>query len=375
MPFYVKNNDEWVLFDGEIDGRRPYVKAGGSWQPVKEAYVKDSGTWKSVFYWDPQPPEPPMLALEIVDGRFIRVKVRSPKSVHDVSLTRIRVLYSGDKGYTNGPTGKTYISTSADNWPHEQWSDWLYNQGGDRDHPDSTNWDQKDFAGANSPNPTDKTNLSAGDYLFTAFAQDINGAWSTATTAMVTMPKKGDPDAIPVSAKFRPHTGGTWSGNNMSTWTANSLEQDGSPLKRGIMYYGNQLASQIGTLRPSGTVSIKSAQIWVVRSEDDKIGEEKANIYLYWHKQTDKSGNEPSRFDLADIGQLEMGEGKWLNLPAAHIKELEKKDFSLRGFGFGQKDPDKASANPDDRTRLVPLDNAPRQGELSIQWVETPPKK
>lgn len=350
-----------------VQVQRPYVKRSGVWAPVKQAWVKRSGTWTLAYEWDLTPSSPPEISLEVVDGRYIKLGVRLPDASHDADLARIRVLVG-----TSGTDGKfpgtyldaQYISKSDSSYPDEPWSEYYYNGykvGTSKDHNDSSSFVYKQYP----LNPTADTNLTGGlVYRFSAWSMDNNGNWSVGTNAQITMPKTGDSTQINKSARVQANTSGTFQSD---TWTGGDLYAANSPRRHGFWFYGNQVAQIVGQ---QGTPTIKNAQIFVSRTNDD--GMPTANVYV-GHNDSVGSvpGTQPTLSEITKLGTINKGQGKWFDLPSSWYGNLT----NLKSIGLWHQDPNKAAANADDFIQLNGIDNAAgavRSGELYLVWSEQP---
>jgi hypothetical protein len=370
MSLHIKIDGVWT------EVQRPYVKRNGVWVAASEAWIKDAGTWQRAYEYDVTPPNPPEIVLNIVEDfdtvagkkvlrtRYIRVGVRLPGSSNDPDARLVRVLtnYHG-----NPPTtqfGGHYTSTPDHDWPKEPWSEWRFNGYGD--HNNTSNYTYKQW----------EPNVSAGftltgdkDYYFTGWSLDDAGNWSSATQAVIHVPKDSvdAPNVIVKEARFQPNSSGTWRSDGFH---GGDLIQQQSPRAQGIWFHGNQFTDSIGA---QGAPTIRNAQIKITREgSDEDTGSANANLYLYWHTYA-KVGDLPSagsglsEHETTKLGQLAKGESQWFTLPAAFSDNL---NTQVKGMGLFWKDPVKASAFPADYSRIVGTSQALRCGEVHVVWEE-----
>jgi hypothetical protein len=135
----------------------------------------------------------------------------------------------------------------------------------------------------------------------------------------------------------------------------------------GLWLYGNQITDSIGK---SGTVTIKSAQIYIRRENDN--GSANANVYLFWTAIGTVSGlpapgGSLGKTEITKLGQLAKGQGNWFNLPAAFSNNLNS---NIKGMGLDWKDPIKADAFPADYSSMSALSTNLHSGELHLVWEE-----
>jgi hypothetical protein len=343
------------------------VKRSGVWAPVKEAWVKRSGVWTKAYEWDLTPSSPPEISLEIMDGRYIKVGVRLPDVGHDTDLALIRVLVGtpgSDGKYSGSYLDTEYISRSDNTYPDEPWSEYYYNGykvGASKDHNDSSVFVYKQYP----LNPTADTNLKGGQYYrFSAWSMDTNGNWSVGTNASIMMPKTGDTTQINKSARVQANSSGTYQGD---AWTPGDLYAANSPRRHGFWFYGSQVAQIVGQ---QGTPTIKNAQIFVNRTNDDGVAT--ANVYVGRSNSVGSvAGTQPTLGEVTKLGTISKGQGKWFDLPSSWYADLT----GLKSIGLWHQDPAKAAANADDFIQLAGVDVAAgqvRSGELYLVWSEKP---
>lgn len=339
-----------------------YIKVNGVQTLVDDAYVKVAGTWRNAHHYDVTPPPPPEIVASIVDlskGSYISLGVRMPGMSNRTDIRRIRVLttYAGD--FPTSQFGGTFTPQAADGWPGEPWSEWRYNSFGD--HNDTSIITYKKWP----RNAAATSYLVAGrDYHFSAWAEDFYGNWSAVTSIKVVGPKKGV-DSANISrkvARFQPQSGGVYNG---SSFVSGELVQSASPYRFGIYFYGHQISEAIGQ---NGTPNVTGGQILVSRYDDP--GSASANVYLYWHSYP-TAGDltfPMTRHETTKLGTIAKGESKWFSLPTTFLNDLEGN--TLKGFGFFNQDPAKASAFADDYSELKAVTDAQRAGEVVISWTE-----
>jgi hypothetical protein len=172
------------------------------------------------------------------------------------------------------------------------------------------------------------------------------------------------PNVVTKEAKIQPNSSGRW----ISTgFQSGNLVQQKSPRSIGLWLYGNQLTDTIGQ---QGTVTIKSAQIYIKRSDD--TGTANANVYLFWTANGTVSGlpapgGSLGKTEITKLGVLAKGQGKWFDLPSSFNADLNK---NIKGMGLDWKDPVKADAFPQDYSSMVSLASNQHSGELHIVWEE-----
>lgn len=375
MPVYYKIAGTWTVVD------RPYIKINNVQVPVKEVWVKRSGSWQQAYEFDETPPDPPVVSLEIVEtsyweedgrigtkktGRHVKVGVRSPGVSHDEDLKLIRVLstYNGKAPTTQ--YGGTYTSKSDEDFPDEPWSDFSFNGHNDSgNNKDSSVYHYKEWP----RNANTSSQLEGQTTMhFTAWSQDLNGNWSTATAASIFIPKKSadGSEVIVKEARFQANNGGSHEAGGL--FTPGQLVQASGPSSIGMWFYGNQITDNVGK---QGPANIRNAQIYVSRVDDDG-GAASANIYLYWHDygSTGAISGNINRRGTTKVGTLAKGEAKWFDLPATMIEKLESRE--LKGFGLHRQDPDKASAFANDFSKVKSLTDDLRSGEVHVVWTEKP---
>jgi hypothetical protein len=345
-----------------------WVKQQGVWLQINDGYVKDAGQYKSFHHFDSTPPDPPVITLQRIEtnagGRYIKVGARASGAGHDSNLKRIRILttYNGKAPTTQ--FGGTYTSASDADWPDEPWSEWRYNGfGSGKSHSDSSVETYKQW----TRNPNSETNLKEGRYYFSGWAEDFSGNWSAGNHTFIDMPKRSVDAAnyIKKELRIRANGSGSWTGGQM---VSGQLEQRySSPSSRGFYFYGHDITNNIGS---QGTPTIKSAQIYLYRGEDN--GKPSANVYLFRHDEPSISGlvTQPARSEVTKIGTIAKGEGKWFDIPEAYWPNLEADD--IKGFGLENKDPVKASGFPEDYSVIKSIGELPRSGEVNLVWTEKP---
>lgn len=370
MALYQKVDGVWTLC------QRPYVKRNGIWVAADEVWYKQSGSWNQVYNYDVTPPAPPEITLNIVEdfvtqkgekslrSRWIRVGVRLPGASNDIEARRARVLTSDSKPPVNHEGG--FFTSSPDkSYPDEPWSEWRYNDFGT--HKDSSVVVYKEW-----PLNASGTQIIKGDttYYFAGWAQDDAGNWSIDTQAQIHVPKSSVnvPNVITKEAYFQPNTSGSW--RNAGYQTGDVVQQN-SPRSVGIWFYGNQITDSVGA-QTSGDekVTIKNAQIWMKRQNDN--GAANANVYLYW---TDKQnpaalpapGSGIGKTEITKIGTIAKGEGKWFDLPSSFYGDLNK---NIKSIGLDFKDPTHAGAGAADSSVMVSTATNNRSGQVHLVWEE-----
>ena len=367
MSVHFKVSGAWKTVE------RPYTRYNGTWAPAKDVYVRRGGVWVRAYEYDVVPPSTPMLSLEVVEttyteggtkktGRHIKVGVRSSKGTQDTDLRRIRVLttYQGKQPTTQ--YGGTYVAQPADNFEGEPWSDFQYNgySGSLKSKP--TN----EFQYKRWPrNATNSNTLKGGEtHYFSAWAEDMNGNWSTGVHAQITVPKLGvDAPNIKVKeGRFQVFSTGSFTGGEFK---GGQPIQRGNPASRGLFIYGNQVVGAIGS---EGVAKIRSAQVLLKRDDDN--GAPSANVYLAWSEKGSVAAindGGPEQKGGVKIGELKKGESKWFPLPEAFRTELRN---NLRSLVLLNKDPNKASAFADDFSVMKSAAENARSGELHVVWEE-----
>jgi hypothetical protein len=269
------------------------------------------------------------------------------------------VLTTYQGAYPTSQYGATYTGSPADSYPGEPWSEWRYNGFGN--HLDTSLVINKKWPRNAAP----ASQLVPGQkYHFTAWSEDFSGNWSAATSMLVTGPKKGVDSANVVHkrARFQALSSGYVTSNS---FTAGTLYQSGSPYRYGIYFYGNQINEAIGQ---QGAPTVSNAQILVSRADDP--GSASANVYVYWHEHL-SAGDlvyPPLRHTVTKVGTIAKGESKWITLPETFHTAMENN--TLRGFGFFNRDPIKASAFADDYSEFKSVTDNQRAGEVVIAWSE-----
>lgn len=369
MTVHMKIGGSWV------EASRPYLKRSGLWTPVKEVYVKRSGSWVKAYEYDVTPPNPPEISLELVKttytangkqqtGRHVKVGVRGSAVSHDPTLKRIRVLttYAGKAPTTYA--GGTYHSTPDKQWPDEPWSEYYYNGylGAPSSLKNSSTYVEREFP----VNATNKTVVEPGVHHFTAWSEDINGNWSVGTAASITVPKnlKADRDFVLKEGRFQPNTTGTWNVTSSSWAGTGTMTARVNPDMRGLALYGSRLNDAVG-LR--GTPTIRSAQIYVIRDNDD--GEAQANVHAFWSSQGSVGGISGTLLTngMTKLGTIGKGERKWFQLPESWYSSFNN---NLKSIGFNFKDPSFATSQPADYASFIGNDVDVRAAELHIVWEE-----
>ena len=363
----------------KVDGvwtkaQRPYVRVNDVWVAGKTAWVKRSGVWVKAYEYDVTPPNPPEITLSIsetrsggtVSSRWIRVGVRLPGSSNDsdARLTRVLTTYDGKAPTTQ--FGGTWTSAVDDTYPGEPWSEWRYNDFGP--HKDTSVYAYKQWprnAGGKYKIPGDRT------YHFTGWSLDQDGNWSVANAASIKVPKAAvdSPNVVIKEARFQPNASGSWV---TAGYVSGNLVQQRSPNSTGLWFYGNQFTDSIGAQTTgSETIKVTSAQIYVLRENDD--GAANANIYLFWTdypyvSSLPAAGAGIHRYEITKLGTLAKGQAKWFTLPSAYYNNLNK---SIKGLGLDGKDPVKATAFPEDYSAVTSTATNLRCGEVHIVWQET----
>jgi hypothetical protein len=369
VPVYQKISGVWT------PATKIYVNRSGIQTLVKAAYVKRSGSWVQAFDYDVLPPNPPEISLEIIESdfgsgvlgvktRYIKVGVRLPGSSNDpdARLTRVLTDYNGAAPTTQ--FGGTYTSGSDSTYPTEPWSEWRYNSYGP--HNDTSVFKYKAWprnAGSGTYLAGDKT------YHFTGWALDNSGNWSIANAASIHIPKDGvdTNNVVTKEARFQPNSSGSWKPSTAGFVTGD-LTQAKAPKSMGVWLYGNQITDSVG-----GTATIKSAQIFVQRTNDS--GQASANVYLFW-TDTGTVGAMPApnttdinKSNTTKLGVLAKGQSKWFDIPSSFYAHMNS---DIKGMGLHWKDPVKADAMPDDYSVVTGTATNLRSGEVHVVWEETP---
>jgi len=371
MPLYVKDDTgHWSQV------QRPYVNRNGVWTAASEAWIRASGTWQKAYEYDVTPPNPPELDLQVYEdwgvdhgqkqlqSRWLRVGVRLPGSLNDpdAKLTRVLTTYNGKAPTT--PLGGTYTAAPDNSFPNEPWSEWRYNEFGP--HNDSSvlvykEWPRNAAAGTIIKGDT--------DYFFGAWSLDRNGNWSVAVQQHRYIPKDSVdlPNIVVKEARFQPNASGSWAISQPSSFTSGDLLQQTGPTSTGVWFYGEQMSDSIGS---QGAPTIRSAQMYIVREDD--IGTAMANIYLYWTPyptvaSLPASGSSLDKHEITKMKQLGKGEGAWFDLPTSFYPDLAA---NIKGLGLDFKDPQKASAYPNDYSVVYGVASRLRCGEVHVVWEE-----
>ena len=363
---YLKLGGIWNRAD------RVYRKDDGVWKPTDEIYVKDGGVWKRCHEYDVTPPPVPEISLEIVDtdywenhvrktGRYIKVGVRTPGGIPDTDLKRIRVLttYNGKSPTTY--KGQNYTSNPDEEHPEEPWSDWHYNGfGGSSKTRDSSEFKYKEWP----RNASNQTNIAAGKQFFAAWAEDLNGNWSTGVFAHITVPKKGVDAAnrLTKEAHFQVTATGSFT---KEKFVYGQPTQSNSPRSRGLLFYGGQLKNQIGL---QGKPVIKQARIRLERIKDS--GTAQANVFIFRHDYGSPAavGLDLEDHEILKLGKIGKGEQKWFDLPDTYLTKLE--NDVIKGFGFHFKNPNAGQASAQDYSVFRSSTDSIRIGELHVVWQE-----
>lgn len=372
MALYQNINGVWTLCN------KPYVKKNGAWQVVDQAWVKRSGTWVKAYDGDVLPPNPPEITLTVFDDfdtvkgqkklitRYIKVGARLPGVANDDDLRMIRVLTTMNGKPPTTQFGGTYTRTPDSTYPNEPWSDWKYNEYGG--HGDSSVIIQKQWPvnyGAGQIIPSDTT------YYFTGWALDNSGNWSVSTPTQIHIAKASIemPNVVTKEARFQANSGGSW---RNAGFQSGDLIQQNSPRSQGLFFYGNQISDAMGS---QGSISVKSAQIYLKRENaaGGDTGVANANIYLYWTgyktaQDLPNAGGALNRNEITKLGTIAKGDGKWFKLPDEFYNNLNN---GIKGLGLAFMDPIKASALPNDFSRITAVGQNLRCGELHVTWEET----
>lgn len=351
MGIYIKVDGDYKLVT------TPSVLRSGVYTVLTHAYVRASGTYEMAYQADTSPPDSPELTLQLMEDRYIRVGARIPGSSHDSTVKKIRIMVSRDKQPTS-PEGDGGVFEADANYPGETWSNWFFNNADDdvapfTDHGNTNEMDYKQYP----PNPTGDTNLpDATRYYFSAWSQDFEGRWSPGTFTSIWKPKKSYPDPIQIKeATFQASQAGTLTAQD--TFVDGILKVQNSPVRDGVFYYGTKFSQAMGNF---GNVTIKSAQILIVRRND--AGEPEANVRLAWHQQNkgDDIGDNQMN-EKTYIGKINKGEKKWFNIPETfwpNIVNEKVKGFCLvHGPGTG--------------SYMEAKDIDSRCGDVVIHWTES----
>lgn len=347
---YIKVGGVWKA------ATRPYVKRSGVWTPVKQTYVKQAGAWTLEWTYDVTPPDPPVLALDIIDNRYILVSCRLPGASNDPTLRRIRVLALPDTSPTT-QFGAGALNGNDSSYPFENWSDWYYNIA-PNGHGDSSLNTHKEYP----LNPTAGTNLPGGKYYyFAAWAEDFEHNWSIGTFSRIWMPKEGvnAANVIVKEANFQANTAGSITGTT-GVWAGEGqLVVRDSPRSNGIFFFHSKITDTVGQ---NGTPSISSAKIRLSRTND--TGQAVANVRMGWHNAISTGDFNPSGIqEVTTLGTIQKGETKWFNLPTTWFDNYNN---GIRGF-IVQSGPGAA-----DFLVLNDLETDLRNGEINLVWNETP---
>lgn len=350
----------WHKIDGEwTEVLKPYIKRLGIQRPARKVFVKRTGVWEMSFEHDTTPSAVPLITLQIIDNRWIKVGIRTPGANHDEDLKRIRVLVSREAPLgTQFGTG--FVATNDDDYPKEAWSDWYYNDlgpgGSGRD--DSSVETYKQYP----PNASSSTDLPGGKtYYFAAWSEDRNGNWSVANQTQIRMPAK-DPDStrgiIKREARFQAGNAGVRNSPSGSTFTNGQIEVRDSPAQNGFFYYGNQIGNAVGE---RGTPTILSAQIRLTRADDS--GQAAANVHLFWHEQTTTATaiTDTNRQEITLVGTINKGESKWFDIPSTYYSHF---NTQLKGFGLAW------GIQASDYLVSPDLGIDSRNGEVNVVWEE-----
>lgn len=394
---YQKIAGTWTL------AQRPYVKLAGTWLPVNEAYRKVAGTWTKFWEFDLTPSSPPSVRLDFVgrntsygelyhDAAFVNVFVKLPGGTHDIDLKMIRILttYGGTAPTTQ--FGGTYTREVANNWPQEQWSDFYYNSWtkdgffpdgiitGDAILPtySASRSSTTEYVKAWPRNATTTTVLPAGRYYFTGWSLDQDGNWSEAAPAFIDISAVGPHadivtwDQYFFAGETGTYTTGVGEGGSNGTWTAGALTQSNTGPLHGYALYGNQIIDAVKILQfnSESKVTVNSAQVQIRRTND--TGSASANIWMGAHGNTSGGGVESTSVKTAgefstgvvNCGTIAKGESKWVNIPAAWIK-----DSGFRGLKFWHKDPG-ASVVAADYSLDTGINEAPKAMQIHLNVTQ-----
>lgn len=345
---YIKQGGTWTV------ARRPYVKRNNIWTPVVETWVKETGVWTKEWTFDNIPPPVPELSLEIIDNRYIRCSVRLPDTQNNPDLRMIRVMALVD-AQPGSQYGTGLIGGNDAAYPHENWSDWYYNNAYIDDHGDSSVNSHKDYP----VNPTSATNLpGAHYYYFSAWAQDFDGNWSVGCFSRIYMPQQGvaADNVIYKETNVQMNTAGSLSSTNV--FTSGDVKAHQTPTSDGIFFCGSKFTDSIGQ---NGVPTVTSARILVSRRAD--AGQPQATVRMGWHEQTGSGDYDSSLSnDRTVLGTIQKGEAKWFSIPTTWYRY-----FNTRIAGFVLK------RGPDatDDIELNGLGTDLRCGEVNITWEET----
>lgn len=354
MSVHVNINGTWT------DVVRPYVNRFNVAAPVKQVWVKRSGTWVIAYDFDVTPPAAPELALTVINGRYIRVGVRGTGSTHDPEMAMIRTLQGGSTGYPANQFSSGYIGGADKSYPSEPWSEVRYNGylGGTHN---TTSIINKSYP----LNPSSTYDLPGGKrYYFQSWAMDLHGNWSAGTAASIFMPKTGDTAQVVKHGRFSP----TGDGN----LRAGVVYEEPLVVNNGqdvFFCYGGAMAQSMRQNQP--VVNITQAQILLYRKNDS--GVPLANVYLFWHNEDNFTFSGGAIHGITYVGQLAKGQAKWFAVPAGIVTQLAAE--TARGLGCYYKDPNKPQANPEDYMELYSIDDetgATVNGQLDLVWTESP---
>jgi hypothetical protein len=353
MTVWYKIGGEWT------EVQKPYIKRLGIQRPARKVLVKRSGVWEEAYEHDTTPPQVPLLTLQIVDNRWIKVGARTLGANNDPDLKRIRILVSREAPLgTQFGTG--FIATNDDQYPKEPWSDWFYNaQGpGGSGRDDSSVETYKQYP----PNANSSTDLPGGKtYYFAAWSEDRNGNWSVANQSQIRMPEK-DPDStrgiIKREARFQALTAGVRNSPSGTIFTPGQIEVRDSPAQNGYFYYGNLIGNAVGE---RGTPTILSAKIRLTRADDSGLAT--ANVYLFWHEESSSSTTiaDTNRNGITNVGTINKGESKWFDVPSSYYSNF---NTQLKGFGLAW------GIQASDYLVSPDLGIDSRNGEVNVVWEE-----
>jgi len=372
MTAFIKVDGAWVPAD------RLHYHVNGGWAPVQKGYVRRSGVWTKFYELDITPPPSPQIDLTIIEtkygqnnqnkGRHIRVVVSLPGPDQAATTKLIRVLttYQGKQPTTQ--FGGTYTAQPDANHPDEPWSDWTYKPDGVHN---TTQGQYKTWPRS----ATDSSKLTDGErYYFSGWTLDRAGNWSAPTHTSIVAPKDGGgSNILHKETRFQPNWAGTMTSSG--SFTIGQMTQQGNPLRRGVIGYGNKVENEIGS---QGPATIKTAQIKLARTNDN--GSASANIYIAYHAHLNYGSPDPDGHpwntwsEARKLGTLSKGESKWFDIPSNFhdnlVKYVSGSIGNFRGFVLLEKDPSHAAAQADDFSVLKSQAELSTQGELHVTWTE-----
>lgn len=319
---WTKDSGVWTLVPVQ------YVKNVNIWGEPQQAWVKDAGIWKQVYQTDTTPPAVPQLAaLEIVEGRYVKVKIKASNSF-DPTLDIVRVLVSSTNYLPNQFSGGT-VTTPDANWPAETWSDWKYNVTGGHLETDQ---DMKEYP----PNPVNSTQITQGSKIYvSAWAKDKRGNWSTGVGVTATMPDRSAPGTGTPSIKQK-----TWTASFSQTFNGDdTLRWNGVFLYQGLWNAAN--GAQESIIGFPSTAIVQELKNSVVRKVEvfmySRAAYNPATGFLARYQFHSAASAQPTlgtvtRFGTFGFTTFHDWQGQWIDITA--LGTAGWKSGSVKGLTF-----------------------------------------